>query len=339
MTRSPISVVIPTYNRARMIGAAVDSVLNQARDDDEIIVVDDGSTDNTSEVVAGYGDRLVYIKQPNAGAGMARNRGIAAARHDLIAFLDSDDEFLPGKMDLQGALMDARPDVVYSFGEFKVRHADGRLSPRFLKNWHHDPRPWSELLDESIPLSSLAPIEGGEDVAVYIGSMYEYEMAANYIATFTTMVRRSLAGEALYFTEGVSLYEDWGCFGRLAGVGPGAFIDAELAINGGHVDGRLTDADMYHRAIARVVVLEEVWGSDLEFQQQHGERYRQILEGQRLIKAAGLINEGRTAEARLTLSKVSNAPLAHKLVASLPGSVARVLLGTRRLVGRLVGRG
>jgi len=93
-----VSVIIPTYNRARCVGEAIDSVLVQEPPADEVIVVDDGSTDATSAVLAAYGDRITVIRQDNAGAAAARNTGLAHACGDWIAFLDSDDLWLPGRM-------------------------------------------------------------------------------------------------------------------------------------------------------------------------------------------------------------------------------------------------
>jgi len=96
-----VSVIIPTYNRAALVTKAIDSVLAQTYCDYEIIVVDDGSTDNTKEVLQPYMDRIHYIYQENAGVSAARNRGIMEAKGQWIAFLDSDDRWLPEKLYIQ----------------------------------------------------------------------------------------------------------------------------------------------------------------------------------------------------------------------------------------------
>jgi glycosyltransferase involved in cell wall biosynthesis len=102
-----LSVVIPTYNRAGIIGRAVNSVLQQSWEPIEVIVVDDGSTDRTSERLAAYGDRIRWIRQTNQGPGAARNAGIKAAKGEIISFLDSDDEWLPDKAERQMKLLQA----------------------------------------------------------------------------------------------------------------------------------------------------------------------------------------------------------------------------------------
>ncbi len=101
-----VSVVIPTYNRAQQIARAIDSVIAQTGTDCEIIVVDDGSRDATGDVVRRYGDRVRYVRQDNAGPSAARNRGWRMARHDWIAFLDSDDLWKPGKLQRQMELVE-----------------------------------------------------------------------------------------------------------------------------------------------------------------------------------------------------------------------------------------
>ena len=99
--KSPtISVIIPTYNRADFIGRAIESVLDQTYQDFEIIVIDDGSKDNTENIVKSFDDtRITYIRlKDNKGAAVARNTGIGTARGKFIAFQDSDDEWLPQKL-------------------------------------------------------------------------------------------------------------------------------------------------------------------------------------------------------------------------------------------------
>ncbi len=102
MTVSPlVSVIIPTHNRAHWLPLAIQSALYQTHEAMEVIVVDDGSTDVTPEVVRAFGDRITYIRQDNAGVSRARNRGFAASRGDFVCFLDDDDIYLPGKISAQ----------------------------------------------------------------------------------------------------------------------------------------------------------------------------------------------------------------------------------------------
>jgi glycosyltransferase involved in cell wall biosynthesis len=93
-----VSVIIPAYNASGTLARAVESALSQTRPPDEIIVVDDGSADRTPEVARGFGDRLRYLRQENAGAAAARNRGVAEAAGDWVAFLDADDWWLPHRL-------------------------------------------------------------------------------------------------------------------------------------------------------------------------------------------------------------------------------------------------
>lgn len=108
-----ISAVIPAYNAEEYISRSIDSVLSQSRPVDEIIVVDDGSTDKTAQIVKSYGERVRYIYQENAGVSAARNTGILAATGDWIAFLDADDEWQSCKIQTQTELLMRNPHLVW----------------------------------------------------------------------------------------------------------------------------------------------------------------------------------------------------------------------------------
>ncbi|RYX82788.1 glycosyltransferase family 2 protein [bacterium] len=100
------SVVMPVHNRATLVGMAIESVINQSSENCELIVVDDGSTDGTVEAVARFGNRVHLLQQKNAGPGAARNTGIAAAKGDYIAFLDSDDLWMPWTLATYSQIID-----------------------------------------------------------------------------------------------------------------------------------------------------------------------------------------------------------------------------------------
>jgi glycosyltransferase involved in cell wall biosynthesis len=113
-----ISVIIPAYNSEQTIRRALDSVLNQTRPPEEIIVVDDGSMDKTAEAVRAYGEKVRLIRQENAGVSVARNTGITAAAGDWIAFLDADDEWLPEKLQRQTYHLARHPELRWTYGNF-----------------------------------------------------------------------------------------------------------------------------------------------------------------------------------------------------------------------------
>jgi glycosyltransferase involved in cell wall biosynthesis len=107
MTTSAVSVIIPTFDRAHVIGRAVESVLAQTHQDLEVIVVDDGSTDGTEAVLTRFGERIKFLRQENRGVSAARNTGLAAATGKWVAFLDSDDQWYPSKLAKQLECLEA----------------------------------------------------------------------------------------------------------------------------------------------------------------------------------------------------------------------------------------
>jgi len=122
-----VSAAIITHNRARFLADAIDSVLDQTFGDLELIVVDDGSTDETADVVAPYLDRIRYVRQENRGKAAARNAAVALATGDLVAFCDSDDLWVPDRLERQLAAFGRRPHVGMVHGQVEL--VDVQLRP------------------------------------------------------------------------------------------------------------------------------------------------------------------------------------------------------------------
>ena len=113
MTVPLVSCIIPVYNGADFLAEAVTSVLAQRHPALEVVVVDDGSTDDTPRVAASFGERVRYVRQDNAGPAVARNTGLAKTRGELVAFLDADDRWHETKLARQAAVLEAQPELDY----------------------------------------------------------------------------------------------------------------------------------------------------------------------------------------------------------------------------------
>jgi glycosyltransferase involved in cell wall biosynthesis len=131
-----ISVIIPCYDQGRFVGEAIESTLRQSYPAKEVIVVDDGSRDDTAEVVGRYAE-VTLIRQANGGLAAARNRGVEASRGEYLLFLDADDRFTEGALAVAASSLDARPDCAFVSGHYTLIDADGSPMP-------HAPSPCAE---------------------------------------------------------------------------------------------------------------------------------------------------------------------------------------------------
>ena len=122
-----VSVMIPTFNCARFLGLAIDSVLAQTYHDYEIVVVDDGSTDNTRECIAKYGVKVRYFHQTNQGLSAARNLALDYATGEFIAYVDADDLWFPGKLEAQVTFLDSHPECGLVHTEVSVIDEQGKV--------------------------------------------------------------------------------------------------------------------------------------------------------------------------------------------------------------------
>lgn len=152
-----VSIIIPTYNRLSFLPKAIDSVLAQTFTNYEIIVVDDGSTDGTQAYVQEhYADKIILLQKEKGGPGAARNAGIRIARGVYIAFLDSDDLWLPEKLAIQTAYLEAKPEVAMVFtGKIDIHQINGTLYEKSLSCHYGAIELRQLLLDNFISTSSV----------------------------------------------------------------------------------------------------------------------------------------------------------------------------------------
>jgi len=151
--RPLVTAAIPTYNRARYLREAVESALAQTYENVEVVVVDDGSTDDTARVVEPYLDRIRYVRQANAGRSAARNRGIEEGRGVYVSFLDSDDRWLPDKLEHHVSVLEERAGVGMVHGHVDVIDHDGNPLPERTA-FHH--RLWSQAHRNGVTYAGYA---------------------------------------------------------------------------------------------------------------------------------------------------------------------------------------
>lgn len=227
-----ITVVIPTYNRASIVSRAVESVLAQTHDDHEIILVDDGSTDDTKGRLARYGSRIRYIYQENRGPSSARNAGLVNAQGRYIAFCDSDDRFLPSKLEKQIAYVRNNPDC------------------HFLYTWYYNVNEHGEITK----LRKPATCQSQEQLQYYLFTR------KFTIRTSTVLVDRSCFDRAGFFNEKYWYSQDWDMWLRLAAHYQGYCLEEALAEYWLHQENRSSlSVRTYHPEIRESILKLYGW--------------------------------------------------------------------------------
>jgi len=209
-----VSVVIPVFNRAAMLRQAVDSVVAQTYGDFEIVIVDDGSTDETPRVIdelCARDPRIRRVLRENGGPGLARESGRLAAHGEFVQYLDSDDLLLPRKFELQVAALRARPECGVAYGIVRYRNANG---DEIVCDW----KPANQIVETLFP------------------SM----LVARWWETVSPLFRKSVTDAAGPWTS-LRLEEDWEYDSRVAALGVKlAFVNEIVAEHRDHGEGRLS---------------------------------------------------------------------------------------------------
>ena len=225
--RPTTSVIIPTYNRGWIVKEAIDSVLSQKDESLELLVVDDGSSDNTPEILSSYGNKIRVIRQDNRGVSAARNRGIEASFGDYVALLDSDDLWLPGKLSAQMKFFTNNPGaLICQTEELWIRNGR-RVNPK----QKHKKRS---------------------------GMIFEPSLSLCLVSPSAVMVKKGLLLEVGGFDEHLTACEDYDLWLRIGCRHPIHLIDKALVIKrGGHPDQLSSAAGLDRfRIVSLVKILE-----------------------------------------------------------------------------------
>lgn len=281
MTTPPVTVVIPAYNRAGSIALAIESVLRQSWGAFELLVVDDGSTDGTQDVVRGIADpRLRLIETPrNMGASAARNLGIEEARGDWVAFQDSDDEWLPLKLEKQMArLLAPGADHVAAYCGMMILGEP------------HGPETETET---GAPGRLVARYYPGPEETVVEGDLLAALLRSSLISTQTLVARRDALREAGGFDPEIRALIDWDCVIRLAGLGTIAFVDEPLVLQRFSANSITKDR---LRKLPTQIRIAEKYGALLE-------RHPEAMARQQYVIAGGQRMAGNLPAARAAIAK------------------------------------
>lgn len=259
-----VSVIIPTYNRGWILQEAIDSVLEQDFHDYELIVVDDGSVDNTPTILKAYKNEVTVLRQANQGVSAARNSGIKAATGRLISFLDSDDLWLPRKLATQVKFFNDHPQAVISQTQERWIRNGVRVNP---KKRHHK----------------------------FSGMIFERSLALCLVSPSAVMIKKSLFNTVGIFDESLPACEDYDLWLRISCRYPVHLIETPLIIKrGGHDDqlSKTAGLDKY-----RIQSLLNIIESDILTAPQSQAAIKKLKEKCE-VYAGGCRKRGREAEAK-----------------------------------------
>lgn len=201
MISPEVSVIIPTYNSAQYVVEAVESVLAQTWRDFEILVVDDGSTDETEQVMRRYEPPVRYIRQANGGVAVARNRGIRESRGRYIAFLDADDTWLPQKLEQQMNLINQQRDAGVCYSAFTLVDTD--LHPLGISRSQRQSSALEDLLIRGNIVGSICTVLCKRSLFDLVGG---FDPALSQCADWDMYVRLAAQTKFLYLDEPLVTY-------------------------------------------------------------------------------------------------------------------------------------
>ncbi len=348
MTEFPsVSVIIPTFNRAGLIAESIQSVLDQdiPNCDIEIIVVDDGSTDNTREVVLGFGSKIKYICQQNAGAGAARNRGIEEAQNEWLAFLDSDDIWLPFKLSLQFSVLRAFPAYKAVHSDFYIFDKTGVISNNGLHTWagmgiKGSIRAWSDVYSKQYSSRDFGITYNNDSFDIYTGNLFSAELKNNYISAWTLLAKRECFEKKIRFSESYLTWEDYWLMAHLTQDCDLVFMDIATAGNRSHAGNRLTQVEYLTKLRYHIDICKKIYFSSQSPNRPAIEEIEREYKRLLILLYKEYLKKGMRSEAEATYkmmksinnSYCDNTFWFYRLCSLLPFNAIKMLVSLKRML-------
>lgn len=296
-----VSVVIASYNAAKTLAETVECVLKQTYPSVECIVVNDGSTDETLEILSQYSSRVRIVTKPNGGLASGRNAGCRAAQGKYVALLDADDLCMPERISVQAAFMEQHPEVIMCCSDFSAFNTSGTIAESYIARYY-------SRVDE-IPGRFAGIYSHQEDIAIegkkfttYYGDVYEHMAAGNFIHPPTVFFVKSALEKCGFWDERIVNGCDLDWLVRLSKIGKVGYIDHPL------LKYRLSDTQLsgtLHRirkTLDIVYVMDKTFAHDPSLFSRNPKVYRKCL-GSVYLDAADALVDTRPVAALKMLSR------------------------------------
>lgn len=344
-----VSVIIPTFNRAGFVVEAIESVLRQDIEncDIQVIVVDDGSTDGTKKAIERFGGAVNYVYQENSGAGAARNRGIREAQAEWIAFLDSDDRWLPHKLSLQFRVLEAFPNYNVIHSNFYTTEHGMVTIPKGLEYWVQcitgaKEVDWSEVYTSLHDSARFQITHEGREFRVYAGNIFGTLLRVPCVSCWTLLAKRQCFDSDIRFAENYPTWEDYWFICKLSEKQDFLFIDLPTAENRGHDGPRLTGAALSTLLRCHIDTIEKVFLHSVSDRRPPLDRIKQVYRDLHVSLYKECVKSGDLEQAESVLGVLRGLGIPgsdagfylYRLASCIPSPLLQKVRNTKRILDR-----
>lgn len=295
-----VSILIPAFNAGNFIQETLESVLAQTYPNIEIIVVDDGSTDDTQQKILAFGERIIYIYQQNGGIASARNRGMALTRGQLVALLDADDICHPNRIAIQVDYLQKNPDIIICSTDFSAFNSDGHVSDSHISNYYGIIRSTAEGIEQLYEEKRFLDtgqnpwtINDSCEVKIHHGYIYKKIVWGNFIHPPTIMLRRSVAERVGFFDEKLFFACDYDWLIRVSRLGKIGYIERPLLKYRLHLGQSSSHRNIEPAILETIAVMNKIRCDDEKFYQANWQRFQKRLGHLYLELAHSLVERKR----------------------------------------------